>query len=255
MSDQRSSAKHPRSTIIEALCEIHFALPEGQPWSPAIPGRFFRRIQDDFPEMEADQVMAVDVMVGPSGQEETSLRPRLRTRFRHRQRPLVVQLSEGILTVNVLEPYAGWHKLRSDVVNSWTEVLSEIKPATIERVGMRYINRFPRQDRGERASLWLRPGEYLATGALSALPGSLSRVEAHLAESEQMIVTLRYQPPAEVPTHGAFVFDIDRISLQRHSVNPEVLAASIDQLHADIGRAFAASASDYLEHYLRGGNR
>lgn len=254
MSDQTPHPRYPRSAIIEALCEIYFTLPEGQVWSGAIPGRFFRRVQDEFPEMEADQVIGVDVVIGASGREEPSLRPRLRTRFRHRARPLLLQLSEGIFTVNVLAPYPGWQQIRTDVIAGWEQVLHEIQPATITRIGLRYINRFPRQTADERAAIWLRASEYLAPGALTSLPGSVSRVEVHLAEHEQLIVTLGYQPPEESLTHGAVILDLDRITRQRRSAHVDALIEAMEQLHNDVWQAFATAKGDYLEQYLRRGD-
>lgn len=254
MSDRTPHPRYPRSAIIEALCEIYFALPEGQVWSGAIPGRFFRRIQDEFPEMEADQVIGVDVVIGASGREEPSLRPRLRTRFRHRERPLLLQLSEGIFTVNVLAPYPGWQQVYTDVIMGWEQLLLEIQPKMITRIGLRYINRFPRQTKDERAETWLRASEYLAPGALTSLPGSVSRVEVHLAEHEQLIVTLGYQPPEESLTHGAVIFDLDRITRQQRHAHVDALRDVMEQLHDDVWQAFETAKGDHLERYLQRGN-
>jgi uncharacterized protein (TIGR04255 family) len=253
MPPQSLHPRYPRPTIIEALCEIYFALPEGQEWNASITGRFFRRIQDEFPDMEADQVIGVDVTIGPEGREERMLRPRLRTRFRHREQPLLLQLSEGIFTVNVLAPYPGWQQVRADVIAGWEHVLHEIQPAAITRIGLRYINRFPRQTADERAEMWLQASQYLAPGALTSLPGSVSRVEAHLAEHEQLIVTLGYQPPEESLAHGAVVLDLDRITRQRQSVHMDTLAEAMERLHDDVWQAFATAKGDHLEQYLREG--
>jgi uncharacterized protein (TIGR04255 family) len=253
MSDQAPYPRYSRPAIIEALCEIYFSLPEGQGWSGAIPGRFFRRIQDEFPEMEADQVIGVDVVIGTAGREEQTLRPRLRTRFRHQKRPLLLQLSEGIFTVNVLAPYPGWQQVRTDVIAGWEHVLHEIQPVTISRIGLRYINRFPRQTADERAAIWLRASKYLAPGVLASLPGSISRVEAYLAEHEQLIVTLGYQPPEELLAYGAVILDLDRITRQQRSVHVDALIEAMEQLHDDVWQAFATAKSDHLEQYLRRG--
>lgn len=253
MSDQTPHPRYPHPTIIEALCEIYFMLPEGQEWHASITGRFFRRIQDEFPDMEPDQVIGVDVTIGPTGREERMLRPRLRTRFRHRERPLLLQLSEGIFTVNVLAPYPGWQQVRADVIAGWEHILHEIQPTTITRIGLRYINRFPRQTTDERAATWLHTSQYLAPGVLTSLPGSVSRVEAHLAEHEQLIVTLGYQPPEESLTHGAVILDLDRITHQQQSVDADALAEVMDRLHTDVWQAFASAKGDHLEQYLREG--
>ena len=43
---------YPNPTIQEAVCEIHFRLPDGVEWKPALLGELFKHIQPDFPELE-----------------------------------------------------------------------------------------------------------------------------------------------------------------------------------------------------------
>jgi hypothetical protein len=78
-------------------------------------------------------------------------------------------------------------------------------------------------------------------------------VEAHLAEHEQLIVTLGYQPPEESFAHGAIVLDLDRITHQQQSAQVDTLAETMEQLHDDVWQAFATAKGDHLEQYLRGG--
>lgn len=253
MTTETPHPRYPRPTIVEALCEIHFQLPEGQEWSSGITGRFIRRVQDEFPDLEADQVIGVDVVIGPDGREQRTLRPRLRTRFRHRDRPLMLQLSEYIFTVNLLAPYPGWQQMRADVLDGWARVVAELSPDAITRVGLRYINRLPCSSDEERAEDWLVPSRYLAPGALAALPGSTSRVEAHLPDKAQLVVALGYQPPDDELAHGAIVFDLDRIVHQEMATSAEALGATADALHDDIWQAFASAKGEQLERYLHGG--
>jgi uncharacterized protein (TIGR04255 family) len=255
MTTQTPHLRYPRPTIVEALCEIHFRPPEGQEWSAGLTGRFFRRVQDEFPELEPDQVIGVDVMIGPEGREQRTLRPRLRTRFRHRARPLLLQLSEHIFTVNVLAPYPGWQQVRDDVLSAWAHLLAELTPTAITRVGLRYINRLPRSSDNERATDWLIPSQYFAPGALEALPGSSSRVEAWLSEEAQLVIALGYQPSDNDLAHGAIILDLDRIDHREMVASPDALGVAADALHNDIWQAFASAKGERLERYLRGDDR
>src|SRR5438552_17682769 len=43
---------YPNPTITEAVCDIHFRLPQGKVWKPSFPGELFKHIQNEYPEME-----------------------------------------------------------------------------------------------------------------------------------------------------------------------------------------------------------
>lgn len=102
-------AQYP--TIQEALCEIHFRLPEGESWHPALFSRFFRHIQAEFPDMEPVTEAAFHLQL-QSGRAEF-VPPRSRMRYKHAARQLLIQLADGILTVNMLPQYAGWRQLQA----------------------------------------------------------------------------------------------------------------------------------------------
>jgi hypothetical protein len=43
---------YPNPTITEAVCDIHFRLPQEKEWKPSLPGELFKHIQNEYPEME-----------------------------------------------------------------------------------------------------------------------------------------------------------------------------------------------------------
>src|SRR5579863_348492 len=43
---------YPNPTITEAVCDIHFRLPQEKEWRPSFPGELFKHIQNEYPEME-----------------------------------------------------------------------------------------------------------------------------------------------------------------------------------------------------------
>ncbi len=58
---------YPNPRITEAVCDIHFRLPESNPWKPSFPGELFKQIQSDYPEMEPIIEMGVQFEFGTSG--------------------------------------------------------------------------------------------------------------------------------------------------------------------------------------------
>jgi len=244
------SFKNP--SITEAVCEIHFRLADDEHWSHSLFGEFFKRIQDEYPSMEPGTEVGLEIEVGPHGFGQKVLPPRQKMRFRHADRPLVIQLAQGILTINVMKPYPGWHRMQEDVIGAWTKARETFRPSAITRVGLRYINRIEREDPEEAAQEWLRPGEYLPPGVLRSNRGFFLRVEAHLDPSNRLIVTLGDDRSASAGDHGAIVFDIDRIVNEEVSTTADALRGKTTALHEDVWQVFSESLTDRLRQRLEG---
>jgi len=243
---------YPSPTIVEALCEVHFRLPPEKPWKPSLPGEFFKCIQDEYPEMEPLQEMGLQFEIGPLGLGQKILPPRPRMRFKHASRPLLVQLAENVLTVNVLAPYTGWDTMSRDVLDVWRQARDVLEPSAIIRIGLRYINRIERQSADDHPGNWLKASDYIAPVVLRSTPEFLSRVEAHLDAKNRIIVTLGNQPPAAASGYGAIIFDIDRIVERELPPGEDALSPEMNRLHEHVWQVFASAKGDKLERLLKG---
>lgn len=240
--------------IQEALCEIHFRRADDAPWNAALFGEVFKVLEDEFPALEPASEIGLQFKVGPTGLGQDVLPPRQLMRYRHRSRNLLVQLREGVLTLNVLADYPGWDRMRVDVHDVWSRASSVLAPRRIVRVGLRYINVIPRQVSDEPAGSWLEESAYVPRGALDSLPGFVSRVEARLTSTERLIVTVG-DGPAGGEEPASIRFDIDRIMEEEIDAEADALTPCIDQLHEGVWQVFAASLSDRLREALtRGGS-
>jgi uncharacterized protein (TIGR04255 family) len=92
------SYAHP--AVVEALCEIHFELAQGRSWEPSLVDSFHERVREQYPEVETVQELSVELNLGPGGVQQRSAVQGERHRFRHRDRPVILQMKEGIFTVN-----------------------------------------------------------------------------------------------------------------------------------------------------------
>lgn len=250
---------YPNPTIIEALCEVHFRLPEGEEWKPALPGELFKRIQNEYPQMEPAAEVGLQVELSQRGLGQKVLPPRSRTRFRHKSQPLLFQFAENIMTLNFFPPYPGWAAMSQHVLWAWEQVRELLRPASIRRVGVRYINRIERESPLETPGDWLLPGEYIPPGVLRAGLGSFLRVEAHLDAWHRIIITLgnttrqkeagaadnANDPPA------AIIFDIDRFIEQELQPESAVFSRQLSALHEHVFETFVAARSERLERLLK----
>jgi len=243
---------YPFPTVVEALCEVHFQLSQGQTWKPSLPGALFKRIQNEFPEMEPALELGVQLELGPHGVAQKVLPHRQRTRFKHATRPLCLQLGENVFTVNLLPKYPGWETMRKDVLKAWKQAQETLQPSTVTRIGLRFINCIERESQEDRPANWLKATDYIPPGVLTSEPGFLSRVEARLDSQNRIIVTLGFQSEG---AHGAVVLDIDRIVETEFPPDVEALGDAMDRLHEDVWYAFNSAKGDKLERLLVGGKQ
>lgn len=239
-------------TIGEAICELHFALPDDVPWKASLAGDLFKQIQNDFPEMEPGVEIGLQFELSPRRIGHSVLPPRQRMKFKHGERPLLLQLGPNVFTVNVLPVYPGWEKMRVDVVEAWKQASEVLRPAKLTRIGLRYINRVERTKDRETPGDWFKASDFIPAGVLRAKGSFLSRCESQIDAENRVIVTL-----AEVQQEGeekqkAFVFDIDRILEKELALDNDVLAAEMEKLHDDVWNIFKAAQTPRLVKRLKG---
>jgi uncharacterized protein (TIGR04255 family) len=241
---------YPNPTITEAVCDIHFRLPQEKEWKPSFPGELFKHIQNEYPEMEPMLEMGLQFEFGPLGTGTKFVPQRQKVRFKHGTRPLILQLAENSLSSSSLAPYQGWEVMRRDVLAAWQRVEEVLQPEVINRIGLRYINRIEKETQQDRAGTWLVANDYISDGVLRSEPGFLLREEVHLDTENILIITLG-DPKSDVDIgHGAIIFDIDRIVEREVLARQGVLAQEMDRLHADVWKVFSSAKGEKLEALL-----
>lgn len=202
--------------------------------------------------MESQPEMGISIDIGPSGITPHLHQPRERFIFRHEHEPILVQLSEQILTVNVLAPYPGWNRMKPTVLKVWQRASRAIQAESINRVGLRYINRLLKQSEGEKAGEWLRPNDYISPAILGSFPGFFSRVQARIDAHHRIVVTVADESPGESAQFGAIIFDIDRIIEQVLPASRASLGKVMDRLYEDVWSVFDRARTERLTKWLEG---
>lgn len=251
-STPKGHDKFPYPTIMEALCEVHFGLPEGKQWKSSYLGDLFKTVQEDFPIMEPVQQMGVSVEFGPQGFGQRLVPGQQKARYLHAKRKLLLQLSDSIFTVNRVEGYPGWKKMRRDIADGWQQAVSVLGPARITRIGLRYINRLPRNSCDQTPGYWLKTNEYIPSAILASQRGLLSRVQVQNSEQSRTIVTLADEPtPPDVPSN--LIFDIDCIHIEEMEPTDKNLRTHIDDLHEEVWDVFSSAMTENLQRLLKTG--
>lgn len=265
MADPHPSSPSP--FIAEALCELHVRRGDrgndegndrghdrgsdrGDAWPTDLVGDFYRVMQPYYARMEPLSDLEFEVSLTEAGLNRRVLAPKARFRFHHARRPLALHLAPGIVSVNALAPYPGWASFRSEILATWNRAVEVIRPASVARIGLRYITRIPNPSTADTPSHWLRPTGFLPNEALIHASGYSVRAEVCTDASHLTVVSLLHQPPDAALHSGAVVFDIDRILEKEIAPDPLKIGTEVDSLHEEVFRVFAEAKTDRLAHLM-----
>ena len=241
---------YPHPTIVEAIFDIRFRLAARRKWKPSHPGELFKHIQDEYPEMEPVIETSLQLDVGPLGPSAQVTAQRPKFCFRHRDRPLILQLTENSLTMNTLSPYQGWLVMRNDALALWQKVDEVLRSEVITRVGLRYVNRINKETEQDRPGTWLTANAYIPKGILEADPGFLLRVETHLDSENMLIITIGDTQSEGDEPYGAIIFDIDRMVKREMVPAQGALEQELNRLHVAVWEVFSSAQGKKLEALL-----
>jgi uncharacterized protein (TIGR04255 family) len=245
---------YPNPQIAEALCEFHYTLAPAAAWKPAAPGALFKEFQSDYPELEPITEQGVTLIIPPDGVPVQQLNPpRIRFQLKHGTKPFLLQISEQILSLNALPPYPGWSSFKDELALRWPKFLELVKPHTITRVGLRYINRIARRSAEEKPIYWLKRCDYIPSITLGSGPGFVARSESRLDGENRLLVTVAHdRSSVATAAHGSLLLDIDRIVEKQIGNEWKAIDATLQTLHDEAWEVFNAACGENLEKLLKG---
>lgn len=175
--------------------------------------------------------------------------------YKHKDRPLLLQLGPNVFTVNVLPKYAGWDMMRQDVLSAWGQAKKALKPEKITRLGLRYINRIRMADDEDTPGEWFQASDYLPAAVLQSKGPFLSRVESQIDSENRILVTFAESRSDDDTQEKDIILDIDRICYKAIPMKDKELLAGMNHLHDHIWEIFRSGQTDRLKAYLERGAR
>ncbi|MDQ6970222.1 MAG: TIGR04255 family protein [Mariprofundus sp.] len=230
-------------TIIEALCEFRFA--QSDNWDSTIYGAFWNQIQSEYPNKEERKQISLGIKIGPDGQQGQSVvNENAHMLFKSDNGKSLVQLQPNLLTVNVLEPYQGWGMFKPKISAAYEE-FGNVGSFSLERVGLRYVNRMPELDSGLDYSHWLSKSPYVSEVVLNHLNGVHSMVSVPIDEN-RLSVTVA----TESPQGGALFVDIDSSRESVSEYGAHEIGELLDVLHYNLIEAYETLATNELRKVM-----
>jgi len=237
----KSSEPHPtytNPTVNEAICDIHFTIPEGLSWNSSYYSKYFTLIQGEYSLFEPVFDSGAPVFDKSS----------TKMRFYHDKRNHYIQLSELALTINELQPYLGWQIMQTDILNAWGVHREAIGPVQIDAVSLRYVNFILAENEHQKLGEWLEKNPYVADSVLTMQP-SFSQVLSTTQKGTRLLInTGEIKSPPE-DGERTFVLDINAMYMVDEGSQIEI-SAVINQLHNEVWEIFNGFKSDKLDGLL-----
>jgi uncharacterized protein (TIGR04255 family) len=232
--------KYKNPPLTEAVFEIFFTCKN---WSPIIPGVFYNEIKSDFPNINQApgglfgiSFDASGFQIGPGANDVTQ--------YKSSDNSTIIQLSNGLFTVNKLPHYEGWENYSKIVLSAIASLRKIIVFETINRLGLKAINKIDLKKHtyeNFKSSFNVFPS--IPQGILS---NDLSSIQLNIEtpavpETEILalsLVTLRkepnYEAPAMLQLYYTRIKDVGGIKIEEW----------LETAHLALHTAFAATITE-----------
>lgn len=130
--------KYANPPLVEAICE--FRLASDTAWDMAIPGLIYKRLKSEFPVRKQRLFQETEFAHREDGFHRQIRVTECVLLFAEDRRAFV-QLGPRWLMVNVLRPYPTWMGFKSKIELAFEALGQVVEIVSLERVGLRYINR------------------------------------------------------------------------------------------------------------------
>lgn len=243
--NKKKSKSFLEYTKTDVFCDIRFA-PSVEHDQNKI-DEFKHKMQNTYTDEKCGPVKYNRATLGENG---LSVKEEIvqRTNLRHKERNHLLQIFPGLLRVSEMGQFPAWDIFKNDLSMAYSALSEALSISGNARIGLRYVNLIPRQDRQEALFQWLNPNKYYPDGILSNAAGFQSKCEFNLQNNHKLIVSL--SESLQPNSLGSIIFDIDVISFDLPSTDCEYLMNILDQLHEIASQVFQSSISEKYQSLL-----
>ncbi len=229
--------------LVEALCEFQFN-PAGSN-ELTLPGLFYAQVREEFPLQDSVNELNFQVGLNNLGTVPQFISPQ-RLQLKRPDGSAMLQIGQGRLIVNRLQPYVNWEDFRDLISKAFTVYISLCGEYTLNRIGLRYINHLiPLENEGFEIDdlltvipLFPKPIDRPMTG--------FQQVYEFFYESSKASLVHRTAVVEKPEGDTVILLDLDFISqnispFQDNSKALEWLGEWLNQAHEHIEEAFISS--------------
>ena len=249
-SQSSSGDSYPNSTIIEALCELHFTS-GGNASDEVWDGKWFGRLLTELGQKyDMEPKLMSRVQVQSSGDQtkisSQAIPAMAHMIYRCKNGSYLIQLSPWKLTINELK-YENWDTFSKHIQHAWISLSKIIDAIGLKRIGMRYINKIPRATAEESVGSWINDTRLVPNSLLEQKKNFFYRNELQKSDDTKLILVIAEETSTSPPS---LIFDIDIISLKELNGDWNFISAEIDNIHKQIREVFDSSCTEKYTKFL-----
>ncbi len=208
----------PNAPITEAILDIKATLPDGVVLNTF--DEFQENIKDRFADRKTRHSFEAEFRFSPGQDDLTTIIPKGRAEgyiFHSKNENKIVQAKLDGFTFNKLPPYENWDKFHKEARELWELYDKIVKPISVDRIALRYINRIEIPLPFDDFSEYILTNPQIAPGLPQALSHFLMRIEVHNNEIGAVaIITQTMQKPTK-SQKLPLIFDIDVIKTDNYT--------------------------------------
>ncbi|HOC52432.1 MAG TPA: TIGR04255 family protein [Caldisericia bacterium] len=226
--------------LVEALCEFQF-IPL-QPYDLTIPGLFYEKIKEEFPEKQEQAGIGFQLQTTEKGIEQKIIPTLPKVQFFKSDKTSLVQIAPELLVINCLKPYQTWEKFKSLILKN-LEVYKEIvKPKGFRRIGLRYINVFEFDKLDIKLEDYFYYHPIIPKDLPQKFDSFLNRIEIPY-EDDKLILTLATIVPKKTKLLS-ITLDIEYVMIKPEKITFDDISFWLDKAHEIVENAFESSITD-----------
>lgn len=229
--------------IVEALCEFRFE--PSSPWDLAIPGLVYQKVRDKFPKRRQVKAFEASISDGPEGVEK-QMRTTARMQFLRDDEKALIQIGPNLLAVNHLKPYPTWQEFLPLIQQGFDTYLEVANPKSIERIGLRYINRIEFTGQSIELENYFEFRPFIGPRLPQDVGPFILGIQIPYEDSRDTLRLQLVSATVETPDKVAVILDLDYFLGQPGQVPLETVFDWVEAAHGRVEEAFEACITDRL---------
>lgn len=230
---------YAKAPLVEALCEFHFEA--GRPWDLTVPGLFYDKIRNEFPEKRQQNMVSFEVQAEPQGLTHSVASGGIaRMQFLRPGGEALVQVGPDNLTINHFKPYPGWPDFKKIIARILAEYREVAHPKGVRRVGLRYINRIEIPSTSVDIDEYIRASPKIPEPIPQIFATWVQRVEIPYESVNAMLALQSGSLHGPKRPHVVFMLDLDFFTLRPEAITLDTAVDWIEMAHNEVENTFEA---------------
>jgi len=251
MADLDNGVVYRNAPIVEAIISLHVAFREGD--ADKVAGVAEKAFSSRFARSQSLDRVNVKFESKPSTAPTSSLtRKHGGWKFTDEKNERVLQILPNAFVYSHLQPYTKWQTFSAEARELWQTYLKVANPTSVNRIGLRYINRLRLPERFELSDyLNFYPSTPPAFGELCGVVTQLQLQQADSVASDALALVTLASEPSQDPSTSAMALDIDIFSKLVLPASDSKIWDTFEDFRVRKNRLFEAAITEKLKEKIR----